>query len=265
MPDPEKTVRDEQREAQDKGAVMKDGDESTPNRMKIDLHCHTQYSWDCVTPIEAIPPRMIETGIRVQAITDHNNIEGALAARRLVQKEYPQLDIIVGEEVLTDEGEIIGLFLKEHIPRGLSAIETIARIRGQGGLVLLPHGFDPLKKLRLRPDVRNELRNQIDIIETFNARVNRDKWNQAAAHYAEESGAYQSSGSDAHTLRDIGGAWVEAPYMRIDTPADLLKALEGGVPVGKRVHPGISLLYRLFDAARGQLRRWGRQLQRAFN
>lgn len=250
------TNKAEEQQVQQHGAVITTDEQAAPRRMKIDLHCHTLYSWDCITPIEAIPPRLIEQGIRVQAITDHNAIEGALALRHLVQHEYPQLTIIVGEEVLTSQGEIIGLFLQEHIAPHQSAAETIQQIRAQGGLVLLPHGFDPLKKLRLQPDVRNALKNRIDIIETFNARVNRDKWNRAAAHYAEEAGAYRSSGSDAHTLRDIGGAWVEVPRMPIETPKDLLRALENGVPVGKRVHPGISLAYRLFDAARAKARRW---------
>ena len=243
----------EKQAIQEHGAVIRAGKEPPPDRMKIDLHCHTQYSWDCATPIHEIPPRLIQQQIVVQAVTDHNTVEGGLRVRELVEEKYPQLSIIVGEEVLTTQGEIIGLFLDETIPRGLSAQEAIHEIRRQGGLVLLPHGFDPLKSFRLQAEVREQLIDQLDIIESFNARVNADKWNQAAAAFAQLHDLPVSAGSDAHTLRDFGTAWVEIPYTQIHTPADLLAALRHGIPVGRRVHPALSLFYRLYSLARDKL------------
>lgn len=243
-------INQEKIEAEEQGAVIRRDETPQPERMKIDLHCHTEHSWDCITPVEKILPRLVERQIRVQAITDHNEIAGAWEARELAREKYPQLTIIIGEEVMTSEGEIIGLFLKERIAPYQTAADTIAQIKAQGGLVLLPHGFDPVRQLRLKPDVRNRLRHQIDIIETYNGYVSSRRWNRAAAHYARQAGAYQSAGSDAHTLRDIGSAWVEVPYMRIETPQDLLQALEGGVPMGRWVHPALSLIYRWFTQLR---------------
>jgi hypothetical protein len=244
----------EKQAIQEHGAVIQAGTEPQPERMKIDLHAHTQYSWDCATLITKIPERLIDQKIIFQAITDHNSMEGALALRDLVERSYPQVHIIVGEEVMTSEGEIIGLFLEKHIQPGLSAQETIEEIRKQDGLVLLPHGFDPMKAFRLRASVREELSDQLDIIETFNARVNADRWNRAAFQFAHSHGLAMSAGSDAHTLRDLGTAWVEVPYLNIRTPQDLLLALQNGVPVGRRVHPGISLAYRLFTLTKNKFK-----------
>lgn len=126
--------------------------------MRIDLHCHTEASGDCLTPIELFPERLRQQQIQVQAITDHNEVWGALklqemvlAATETADTPHLPLTIIVGEEVTALEGEIIGLFLKKKIPAGLPATEVVARIKDQGGLVLLPHGFDPLKNGHLSP------------------------------------------------------------------------------------------------------------------
>ena len=113
------------------------------NTLRLDLHCHSEASVDCITPLNAFPARCREQGIDIQAITDHNEIWGAQRLRELAGDD---LTVIVGEEVSTSEGEIIGLFLKEKIPKGLSPEETVAEIKAQGGLVLLPHGFDPARR-----------------------------------------------------------------------------------------------------------------------
>lgn len=149
--------------------------------MKIDLHCHTEASIDCITPLVSIPARCLERGIHVQAITDHNEIWAAEKLKAQTTSDPScDLTILVGEEISTSEGEIIGLFLHEKIEPGLSPEETIRQIREQNGLVLLPHGFDPLKRYRLRPDARERLVDEFDIIETFNARISRPKWNDIA-------------------------------------------------------------------------------------
>lgn len=206
--------------------------------MKIDLHCHTEASADCITPIELIPQRCLEQGIRIQAITDHDEIWGAQEVQKLVRNNPElELEIIVGEEVMTNMGEIIGLFLNEKIEPGLSPEETVRQIRAQGGLVLLPHGFDPIKRFRLKDSAREAIAQDIDIVESYNARISNLKWNQAAADWAGAHDLPVSAGSDAHLLTDIGAAWLEAPFELVNTPQDLLHSLQQGVPTGIWTHP----------------------------
>lgn len=238
------------------GAVVahEEEEELAPATMKIDLHCHSEASADCITPIERFPDRCQERGIAVQAITDHNEIWGAQKLKAYVQETGHPLRVIVGEEVSTAEGEIVGLFLREKIEAGLTPEETVVRIQEQGGLVLLPHGFDPLKRFRLKDEARARIRDEIQIVETFNARISRPTWNRVAVEWAEEHGCLMSAGSDSHTLADIGEAWVEVPARSITTPADLLAALDGGVPVGIWTHPVLAYAYKLLDALRSRAR-----------
>ncbi len=244
-----------EREIAAQGAVLTGQDSPEPGLMKMDLHCHSEASADCITPIAQMPARCLERAIRVQAITDHNEIWGALQLRDLVAAEQLPLTIIVGEEVSTREGEIIGLFLQEKIDAGLTPEETVERILDQGGLVLLPHGFDPLKRFRLSDVARERVAGSIHIVETFNARISRPTWNRVAVSWAEEHGKLMSAGSDSHTLADIGEAWVEAPRQPVTTPEELLRALQGGVPVGEWTHPVRAYGYKLWDRARRRLRR----------
>lgn len=235
-------VEDDHRSA-DEGAMM-----------RVDLHCHSEASWDCFTPLEAIPAQCREKGIQVQAITDHNNIEGAQALQKMVEADpESDLTIIVGEEISTSEGEIIGLFLTRPIEAGLTPEETIQRIKADNGLVLLPHGFDPLKRFRLRPEARERVEKDLDIIETFNARVSRPRWNQAAVDWARHNGVLMSAGSDAHRLADIGAAWVEVPRRPIRNPDELMQALAGGVPVGDWTHPVWAFILKVWGEVRRRL------------
>lgn len=219
--------------------------------MRIDLHCHTEASFDCVTPISRVLARCREKEIVVQAITDHNLIWAAERLKELSLSEadgdIPNPTIIVGEEVSTNEGEIIGLYLRDRVPAGLSPEESIARIKDQGGLVLLPHGFDPLKRKRLRPTALARVADAIDIVETFNTRVSRPRWNQTANDWAVAHEALKAAGSDAHTLADIGSAWVETPLRPIEGPEDLLAALRVGTVVGEWTHPLFAFAYKMWD------------------
>ena len=219
---------------------------------KIDLHLHTEASFDCVVPLPRLLERLCATGVTVQAVTDHNEIWGAqklqrlAAERRRADPRTPQ--IIVGEEVSTNEGEIIGLFLTEVIPRDLSPEESALRIKAQGGLVLLPHGFDPLKKKRLTPEALGRIAEHVDVVETFNARISRPRWNRAGTAWAALRGLPQSAGSDAHTLADVGDAWVETPIMDVSTPAGLLEALRSGTVMGRWTHPLLAFAYKVYDS-----------------
>jgi predicted metal-dependent phosphoesterase TrpH len=228
--------------------------------MKVDLHCHSEASADCITPLTLIPERCREREIRVQAITDHNEIWGAQELKSLVEKMGDERDndltVIVGEEISTSEGELIGLFLKKKIEAGLTPEETVEEIKTQGGLVLLPHGFDPLKRFRLKEGARARVAGDIDIVETFNARISRPSWNRAAVDWSERQGVLMSAGSDAHTLADIGSAWVEVPAQPIAGPQDLLDALDGGIPVGEWTHPVLAFMYKMWDRLRRRVASW---------
>jgi predicted metal-dependent phosphoesterase TrpH len=195
--------------------------------IKADLHVHTCYSVDCLTPLERIVERCLERGINCIAVADHNTIAGAL---RL--KEIAPFRVIVAEEILTDVGEIMGLFLSEKVARGLSAQETISRIRDQGGLVAIPHPFG--RSMPWHPNVltSTEILSQVDIIEAFNSRTPFSGSIHKAATLAKEQRKAASAGSDAHTLGEIGRAYVQMP--EFDGPHDFLNSLAQGRIFGQK-------------------------------
>jgi predicted metal-dependent phosphoesterase TrpH len=230
--------------------------------MRIDLHCHTEASHDCASPLDAVLTRCRQSSIAVQAVTDHNEIKGALELKRTATAPGDPL-IIVGEEVTSREGEIIGLFLEELIPAGLSPEEVVRRIRDQGGLVLLPHGFDPLKAHRLSPAARERIAGDIDIVEVFNARVSHPRRNKQAAVWAAERDLPASSGTDAHVVSALGTAWVETAPCDIDGPAELLEALREGTVSGTWTHPVAAYAYKLWDRGRRAAYRSWKHLRRS--
>jgi predicted metal-dependent phosphoesterase TrpH len=160
-------------------------------------------------------------------VADHNTIEGALRLR-----EIAPFKVIVAEEILTVVGEIMGLFLSEEIARGLSAQETISRIRDQGGLVAIPHPFG--RSLPWRPNALTSMGilSQVDIIEAFNSRTPFSGSIRKAAALAKEQGKAASAGSDAHTLGEIGRAYVQMPDF--DGPHDFLVSLAQGQIFGQK-------------------------------
>jgi len=198
--------------------------------LKADLHIHTKYSMDCNMPLEKIINRCQELGINCIAVCDHGTAEGALKMR-----EMAPFKIIVAEEILTPYGEIMGMFLEESIPSGLSVAETLSRIRAQGGLVCVPHPFDIFRHSAVRSPTMEEIANQIDIVEVFNSRSILG-WNSAKARaFATKYGITQGAGSDAHTVGEIGHAYVEMP--EFEGKSDFLKALKKGKIRGRRTSP----------------------------
>lgn len=225
--------------------------------MRMDLHCHTEVSHDCRTALRDIPGWMLRTNTRVIAVTDHDQQRGGPALRAIIEDLGlgDRLSVVAGEEVTTSEGELIGLFLQERIPPKLSPEETVREIRAQGGLVMLQHGFDPLKRYRLRPEATVRISADIDIVETFNSRLSRHHWNRVAAQWAQERQRPTCAGSDAHTLRDIGEAWVETPFRLVDSPAALLQALREGSVAGRWTHPVYAYGRKQWRGLNGQFRR----------
>lgn len=198
--------------------------------LKADLHIHTEYSMDCGTPLERVINRCLEIGINCIAIADHGTTEGALKAQKLAP--FP---VIAAEEILTPAGEIMGMFLKETIPSPLPVEETINRIKAQGGLVCIPHPFDTIARSALGGRVLEELVEHIDVIEVFNARSPLPGASNKALTFAEKHGIPKSAGSDAHTFREIGHAYVEMPEFH--DAHDFLKALAKGRILGRRSSP----------------------------
>ena len=174
--------------------------------IEVDLHMHTDHSHDCATPVEVLLAGARDAGLGAIAVTDHNEISGALDARAKAA-EFG-VKVIVAEEVKTaDQGEVIGLFLEELIPRGMTLAETIAEIRRQGGLVYVPHPFDRMHSV---PDYEHLLRvvEDIDALEVFNARVAIPAFNEEAVRFAAKYQIVGGAGSDAHVTQGLGSVRI---------------------------------------------------------
>ncbi len=194
---------------------------STRPLIEVDLHMHTDHSYDCATPVEVLLASAREQGLGAIAVTDHNEISGALEAR--AQAASAGVKVIVGEEVKTaGEGEVIGLFIKERIPRGLSLQETITEIRRQGGLVYVPHPFDRMHSV---PDYEHLLKilDEVDAIEVFNPRVAISAFNEEAARFAAKYRIPAGAGSDSHVAQGLGS--VRIRMRDFDGPKEFLQSL----------------------------------------
>jgi predicted metal-dependent phosphoesterase TrpH len=167
-----------------------------------DLHTHTSWSHDCLVDPAELVDHAEHRGLGAIAVTDHNAFGGALEAVEAAQDG--ELTVIPGEEIKTaGQGEVIGLFLHEEIPRGLSFADTIAAIREQEGLVYLPHPFDRMHSI---PDAATLHRHlaDIDVFEVFNARLLFDQYNDEAERFARKYNLTMGAGSDAHVLQGLG-------------------------------------------------------------
>jgi PHP domain/Glycosyltransferase Family 4 len=194
---------------------------SARGSIDIDLHMHTDHSHDCATPVEVLLATARAQGLGAIAVTDHNEISGALEAR--AQAQDAGVKVIVGEEVKTDgQGEVIGLFIEEKIPRGLSLEETVAEIKRQGGLVYVPHPFDRMHSV---PDYEHLLKilDDVDAIEVFNPRVAIGAFNEEAARFAAKYRIVAGAGSDSHVAQGLGS--VRVRMRDFDGPAEFLQSL----------------------------------------
>jgi predicted metal-dependent phosphoesterase TrpH len=201
----------------------------------VDLHMHTDHSHDCATPVEVLLATARAQGLGAIAVTDHNEISGALEAR--AQAEAAGVKVIVGEEVKTaGQGEVIGLFIEEKIPRGLSLAETVAEIKRQGGLVYVPHPFDRMHSV---PDYEHLLTilQDVDAIEVFNPRVAIGAFNDEAERFAAKYRIVAGAGSDSHVAQGLGSARIR--MHDFDGPREFLQSLREAEIVSGRS----SLLY----------------------
>jgi predicted metal-dependent phosphoesterase TrpH len=179
-------------------------------RVFADFHIHTRFSRDSLLAEERFVRIALERGLTHVAITNHNNIEGALAVREKVREMGldERLTVILGEEVSTSDGEVVGLFLQRTISRGLTADQTADAIHAQGGLVSIPHPFDPFRNAHIReaPLERLAEAGKIDAVEVFNCRVTLSRHNLKAAEFAARYGIPGIAASDTHSAYEIAMA-----------------------------------------------------------
>jgi hypothetical protein len=184
------------------------------------------WSGDSTTTPDEVEDAVRQAGLDVLCITDHNAVKGAVAlAGRLPCR------VVVGEELRTHAGEIIGLFLTERVPFGTPPREAAEAIRRQGGVVYVPHPFDPMRR-NLSQAALDDLvgARLVDAIEVLNAKTSLRSLNERAAAYASEHGLLAGAGSDAHVPLALGAAYVEMPDF--DGPREFLESLAAAVPVG---------------------------------
>jgi hypothetical protein len=206
---------------------------SRRRRIDVDLHMHTDHSHDCATPVEVLLATARERGLGAIAVTDHNEISGAQEAAA----KADGVKVIVAEEVKTaHQGEVIGLFISEKIPRGLSLEDTIAEIKRQGGLVYVPHPFD---RLHAVPDYEHLLPvlDDVDAIEIFNPRVAFKPFNEEAVRFAAKYRIVAGAGSDSHVAAGLGS--VRIRMRDFDGPEEFLESLRDADIIRKPT----SLLY----------------------
>jgi predicted metal-dependent phosphoesterase TrpH len=187
--------------------------------VRVDCHLHTVASGDSVLTLEELADRARQAGLDVVCVTDHNVTHAAVAA---AERDLG-VRIVVGEEIRTPDGDLIGLFLTERVPYVLPVAEVVGRIRGQGGLVYVPHPFDRGRSSlgRVLPGLCAA--GSVDVIEVFNAKIADPALNDEAASLAARFGLPGGAGSDAHDAPGVGAAYLEMPDF--DGPAGFLTAL----------------------------------------
>jgi len=203
-------------------ATRRDGDPLADRPFVLcDLHMHTAWSHDCAIETADLLDHAEAEGLGAIAVTDHNVFGGALEAMELARGR--DLVVVPGEEVKTKaQGEVIGLFLREEIPPGMSFADTIAAIKEQGGLVYLPHPFDRLHTIPDSATLHRHLA-EIDVFEVYNARLLFEAYNDEALRFAAKYNLTMGAGSDAHVLQGIG---TGALRMRaFDGPEEFLLSL----------------------------------------
>ena len=193
-------------------------------RAFLDLHVHTSASFDSIASPESVVRAAAARGLTHLAITDHDGIDGALAAREIALNDAPGLTILVGQEIKTRAGDLIGVFLERPVRRGLAPADAIAEIRAQGGLVGIPHPFDRFRGSLSTDEAMAAVAPLADWVEVHNARIMVGNGNERAAEFAAANEMRGVAVSDAHSAMEIGVAYV-ALDGDPSSPAGLLAAL----------------------------------------
>jgi hypothetical protein len=194
-----------------------------PDLVNAEFHCHTCYSKDSLVRIQDLLTACKNKGIQKLVVTDHNTISGALQAQKLDPHRF-----IVGEEIMTRQGELLGIFIQEQIPAGLSALKTIELLRSQGAFISVSHPFDAFREGHWEMNDLLNLVSHIDAIEVFNSRCLRRKFNTRALSFSQNYKLLGTVGSDAHTIGELGKATLTLPDF--DDAATLKHALTQAHP-----------------------------------
>lgn len=221
-------------------------------RAYVDLHCHTAASFDSLARPRDVARAAAERGLTHLAITDHDRIDGALDAR---DHAPAGLTILVGEEIKTTSGDLIGVFLERAVPPGLSPAEAIAAVREQGGLVGIPHPFDRFRNSLAADESLAAIAGLVDWVEVHNSRL-VGRGNERAVEFAVEHGLPGVAVSDAHSVLEVA-----VSYSVLDgdpsTPAGLLAALQPVSLVTSRASYLVRVLTpfaKIAQRARGNVR-----------
>lgn len=196
--------------------------------IRLDLHNHTDASPDGFMSPQALLERARARGIACIAVTDHGSIDGALACAVLAADDPSLPRVIVGEEIETEVGEVIGLFVHEEIPEGLPLEQTVERIRMQGGIVYLPHPCDEVRRSAVHGEARLHAARAADVVEVRNGRSLLRDYDSEALRLAAGVGALLGAGSDAHYPGEVGRAYLEVD--RVPDRHDFVDVLRRGRP-----------------------------------
>ena len=206
--------------------------------VRIDLHVHTRYSHDSAAPVSSVLQRCRDSGLGLVAVTDHDNIRGGLEAR----ENAAGFPVIVGEEIKTSRGDILGLFLEEPVPPRLTPLETVKRVKEQGGLVGIPHPFDRIRPTAMGANTILEIAPWVDFLEGYNAHTFLSRDNQRGVDFAADNSLPVVACSDSHSAFELGRTYTEVPAAELDaTPEGLMRAIRAGACVGRRPNPLLML------------------------
>jgi predicted metal-dependent phosphoesterase TrpH len=214
-------------------------------KIRVELHCHTCASKDSLVKPERLLQLCEKKGIQRIAITDHNAIKTALEMKNLAPER-----VIVGEEIETSQGELIGYFMSAWVPPGLSPLETIQRLRDQGAVISVPHPFDKARGPQWTEEQLEMIAPYVDAIETFNARCLNNQPNIKAKAYAKAHRLLETVGSDAHSLWEVGRASLKLPDF--NNPEEFKAALMGSEPL-TRLSPAFVHLFSRYAVLRKRL------------
>jgi predicted metal-dependent phosphoesterase TrpH len=200
--------------------------------LRLDLHNHTWHSSDGVMSPADLLRTARANGLACVAVTDHNTIAGALEAAALADADPTLPRVIPGVEVSTADGDVIGLYVREPVPRGLSAADTVAVLRQQGALVYLPHPYDMIRRGTISAGVRDQTARQVDIVEVLNGRSLSPLPAKNSERLAYRCAKARGAGSDAHGPAEVGRAYVTV--QSLPTRDDLVSLVAAGA-----VRPGL--------------------------
>jgi predicted metal-dependent phosphoesterase TrpH len=203
----------------------------------VEFHCHTSASKDSITPPEKLIAEARRKGICRLIITDHNTIAGAKVAKKL----DPEM-VIIGEEIMTTQGEILASFVSEEIPAGLPPMDVIDRLKQQGAFISVSHPFDSMRSGGWKEANLLEILPFVDAIEVFNSRCMRKNFNVKAQQFAETHNKPGTVGSDAHAAFEVGRSVMKLKHF--NGPDELRKIISSGEPIIKWSPPWFHLTSR---------------------